>query len=195
MLHPDVDGHGPETVSTPPLLTASLPPRKSSAMSAFGPKQTRQNTQSMSLLGVKRTCSVALHMSAFDPKRTSAVAPHMSAFGGKADMTVCGSLLSRSPFGAKRTSLCATHMSASDPKQTLLFTSGKAFRQYDLVGGRKPCSKKSCSARLRSQSCSEWRCRLMHNRNLHRFSPRPLNARSCKEQTYPELISRSSTRQ
>src|SRR5262245_56331082 len=40
-------------------------------MSAIGPKQTCQNTQSMSLLGVKRTCLFAAHMSAFDSKRTS----------------------------------------------------------------------------------------------------------------------------
>src|SRR6516164_9783548 len=43
----------------------------------------------------------------------------MSAFGGKADMTVCGSPLSRSLFGAKRTCLFALHMSAFDPKRTL----------------------------------------------------------------------------
>src|SRR5215475_8644526 len=42
----------------------------------------------------------------------------MSAFEGKADMTVCGSPLSRSLLGVKRTCLCALHMSAYDPKQT-----------------------------------------------------------------------------
>jgi len=42
----------------------------------------------------------------------------MSAFGGKADMTVCGCLLSRSLLGVKRTSHFAAHMSAFDPKRT-----------------------------------------------------------------------------
>ena len=42
-------------------------------------------------------------MSAYGPKRTSRVAPHMSASGGKADMTVCGCLLSRSLLGVLRT--------------------------------------------------------------------------------------------
>jgi hypothetical protein len=42
-------------------------------------------------------------VSAFGPKQTCASALHMSAFGGKADMTVCGSPLSRSLLGAKRT--------------------------------------------------------------------------------------------
>src|SRR5215510_13568388 len=57
-------------------------------------------------------------MSAFGPKRTSLVALHMSAFGGKADMTVCGCLLSRSLLGVKQTWRCALHMSAFDPKRT-----------------------------------------------------------------------------
>ena len=60
----------------------------------------------------------ALHMSAIGPKRTCAGALHMSAFGGKADMIVCGSPLSRSLLGAKRTSFSALHMSALDPKRT-----------------------------------------------------------------------------
>src|SRR5262245_61050945 len=42
----------------------------------------------------------------------------MSAFGGKADMTVCGSPLSRSLLGVKRTCSVAPHMSAYDPKRT-----------------------------------------------------------------------------
>src|SRR5262249_8656910 len=42
----------------------------------------------------------------------------MSALRGKADMTVCGSPLSRSLLGVKRTCLCALHMSAYDPKRT-----------------------------------------------------------------------------
>src|SRR6516164_6301097 len=58
-------------------------------------------------------------MSAIGPKQTSLVAPHMSAFGGKADMAVCGSPLSRSLLGVKRTWLVAAHMSAFDPKRTL----------------------------------------------------------------------------
>src|SRR5262245_2259837 len=49
---------------------------------------------------------------------------HTSAFGGKADMTVCGSPLSRSLLGVKRTWLCATHMSAYDPKRTCQVSSG-----------------------------------------------------------------------
>src|SRR5215510_1765010 len=61
---------------------------------------------------------VAAHESAIGPKRTSVVAAHTSAFGGKADMTVCGCLLSRSLSGVKRTWLFALHMSASDPKRT-----------------------------------------------------------------------------
>src|SRR5262245_9336045 len=49
---------------------------------------------------------------------------HTSDFGGKADMTVCGSPLSRSLLGVKRTWLCATHMSAYDPKRTCQVSSG-----------------------------------------------------------------------
>ena len=41
----------------------------------------------------------ALHESAIGPEQTSLVALHMSAFGGKADMTGCGCLLSRSLLG------------------------------------------------------------------------------------------------
>src|SRR5262249_24361966 len=44
----------------------------------------------------------------------------MSAFGDKADMTVCGSPLSRSLLGLKRTSPIAPHMSAIDPKRTFV---------------------------------------------------------------------------
>jgi hypothetical protein len=61
---------------------------------------------------------VAVHESAYGPKQTSVVAPHMSAFGGKADMTLCGNPLSRSPLGAKRTCLIAAQMSPFDPKWT-----------------------------------------------------------------------------
>jgi len=57
-------------------------------------------------------------MSAYGPKQTLTRALHMSAFGGKADMTVCGCLLSRSLLGGKRTWLFALHMSAFDPKRT-----------------------------------------------------------------------------
>src|SRR5215475_4862901 len=53
-------------------------------------------------------------MSAIGPLQTS------SAFEGKADMAVCGCLLSRS-LGAKRTCHLASHMSAFDPKRTRLF--------------------------------------------------------------------------
>src|SRR5215469_11559797 len=57
-------------------------------------------------------------MSAFGPKQTLPGALHESAFGGKADMTVCGSPLSRSLLGVKQTSSVAPHMSAFDPKRT-----------------------------------------------------------------------------
>jgi hypothetical protein len=57
-------------------------------------------------------------MSAIGPKRTFLFASHMSAFGGKADMTVCESPLSRSLLGVERTCLLALHMSAFDPKRT-----------------------------------------------------------------------------
>src|SRR5262245_43465303 len=42
----------------------------------------------------------------------------MSALEGKADMTVCGCLLSRSLLGVKRTWAGAVQMSAFDPKRT-----------------------------------------------------------------------------
>src|SRR5262245_35434051 len=42
----------------------------------------------------------------------------MSALGGKADMLVCGCLLSRSLLGVKRTCIAALHESAFDPKRT-----------------------------------------------------------------------------
>ena len=46
----------------------------------------------------------------------------MFAFRGKADMTRCGCLLSRSLSGEKRTYLFAPHMSAFDPKRTSEWT-------------------------------------------------------------------------
>jgi len=67
-------------------------------------------------------------MSAIGPKRTYASALQMSAFGGKADMTVRGSPLSRSLLGVKRTWLFALHMSANDPKRTLVTPFGVWFR-------------------------------------------------------------------
>jgi len=49
-------------------------------------------------------------MSTFGPKQTFASALHMAAFVGKADMTVCGSPLSRSLFGGKADMLfCAAY--------------------------------------------------------------------------------------
>jgi hypothetical protein len=57
-------------------------------------------------------------MSAFGPKRTWGSALHMSAFEGKADMTFCGSPLSRSLLGVKRTLAVALQVSAFDPKRT-----------------------------------------------------------------------------
>src|SRR5262249_12924306 len=47
----------------------------------------------------------------------------MSAFGGKADITICGCLLSQSRLGTKWTCLFALHMSACDPTRT--FTAGR----------------------------------------------------------------------
>src|SRR5262249_4163580 len=66
-------------------------------------------------------------MSAFGPKQTWVSALHMSASGGKADMTVCGCLLSRSLLGVKRTCFVALHESASDPKRTLSVHCGNGF--------------------------------------------------------------------
>src|SRR5262249_26902883 len=58
----------------------------------------------------------------------------MSAFGCRADMTVCGSPLSRSLLGVKQTSSVAPHMSASDPKRTSLFLkSGRPERWRKLL--------------------------------------------------------------
>src|SRR5262245_25250739 len=67
----------------------------------------------------QRTLRPRSPMSAIGPKQTWPRALHMSAFGGKADMTFCGSPLSRSLLGVKRTWLVAAHMSAFDPKRTL----------------------------------------------------------------------------
>jgi hypothetical protein len=49
----------------------------------------------------------------------------MSAFGGKADMTLCGNPLLRSPLGVKRTCCFALQMSAYDQK-------GDSPTDYDL---------------------------------------------------------------
>src|SRR5215475_3099276 len=57
----------------------------------------------------------------------------MSAFGGKADMTACESLLSRSLLGAKRTSRCAAHMSAYDPKRTRLLDRHSPIADHKLA--------------------------------------------------------------
>src|SRR5215467_11087504 len=70
-------------------------------------------------------------MSAIGPKQTWARALHMSAFGGKADMTFCGSPLSRSLLGVKQTSLFATHMSAFDLQRT---SSAKVFLRCTAQG-------------------------------------------------------------
>src|SRR5262245_6782030 len=60
----------------------------------------------------------------------------MSAFKGKADMTVCGCLLSRSLLGVKRTSPFAPHMSAYDPKRTLVAPiPTTVLSPYDAVWG------------------------------------------------------------
>src|SRR5215831_17524855 len=57
----------------------------------------------------------------------------MSAFGGKADMTLCGCLLSRSLLGVKRTWLIAAHMSAFDPKRTSRFPSKSGLREMKVA--------------------------------------------------------------
>src|SRR5215470_4044688 len=101
-------------------------------------------------------------MSAYGPKRTSLVAANMSAFGGKADMTVCGSPLSRSLLGVKRTCRFALHMSAYDLKRTLL-----AFCLSDYRDHRK--CRSECHKRHRSNK-EVWRtivtryliCKLKH---------------------------------
>src|SRR5262245_3731535 len=70
----------------------------------------------------------------------------MSAFGGKADMTVCGCLLSRSLLGVKRTLPFAVHMSAFDPKRTFTTTelsylplsAWRAFPQRAIVRRKQP---------------------------------------------------------
>ena len=83
--------------------------------------------------GDKADMIFAARMSAIGPKQTRALALHMSAFGGKADMTVCGCLLSRSLLGAKRTSLFALHMSAFDPKRTFGALTGRTLFQVVIV--------------------------------------------------------------
>src|SRR5262245_49118911 len=50
-----------------------------------------------------------------------------STHGGKADMTVCRSPLSRSLMGVKRTWRCAPHMSAFDPKRTYIERDARLF--------------------------------------------------------------------
>src|SRR5262245_44449620 len=57
----------------------------------------------------------------------------MSAFGGKADMTGCECLLSRSLLGVKRAWAGAVQMSAFDPKRTSPLQVGKLSR-YDEGG-------------------------------------------------------------
>src|SRR5215475_63807 len=56
----------------------------------------------------------------------------MSAFRGKADMTVCRCLLSRSLLGVKRTCRVALHMSAFDPKRTSC--RGAKYRNLHRIG-------------------------------------------------------------
>src|SRR5215510_6407067 len=64
-------------------------------------------------------------------------AAHMSAFEGKADMTVCGSPLSRSLLGVKRTCLFARHMSAFDPKRTSCVARWYDIRRGDCMRRRE----------------------------------------------------------
>src|SRR5262249_6086218 len=63
----------------------------------------------------------------------------MSAFGGKADMTVCGCLLSRSLLGVKRTCRFAPHMSAFDPKRTSVPTGTWTLSQCIYAPMRGAC--------------------------------------------------------
>src|SRR5262249_26301215 len=55
----------------------------------------------------------------------------VSVIGGKADMTGCGSPLSRSLLGVKRTWAGAVQMSAYDPKRTPSLT---AVSRSDMLG-------------------------------------------------------------
>src|SRR5215510_11582275 len=112
-------------------------------------------------------------MSAFGPKRTSDSALRMSAIGGKADMSVCGCLLSRSLLGVKRTSSVALHMSADDPKRTLLrsitpfgvLASAVTMPSLDFGGGHETSrvhhASRRCDSRLaaRCTCTADWRCR------------------------------------
>src|SRR5215468_1264204 len=86
----------------------------------------------------------APHESASGPKQTSLTALHMSAFGGKADMTVCGSPLSRSLLDLERTCRLAPHMSAHDPKRTFHHPRPGA----DITTREKLPSRRGISARL-----------------------------------------------
>src|SRR5262245_60310272 len=73
----------------------------------------------------------------------------MSAFGGKADMTGCGCLLSRSLLGVKRTWPFAAQMSAND--RTPL-----SLRQVEVVTSvREPQGGGNEAARVHS---IDWRC-------------------------------------
>src|SRR5262249_25463502 len=65
--------------------------------------------------------------------RTSPSATHMSAFGGRADITVCGSPLSRPLLGVKRTS---AHVSAFDPKRTI---GGSDNLVFPLIEPKQVC--------------------------------------------------------
>ena len=56
-----------------------------------------------------------------------------TAFEGKADMTFCGSPLSRSLLGVKQTSLFAAHMSAFDPKRTWAALNERLLSRYDAM--------------------------------------------------------------
>src|SRR5262245_41848372 len=69
----------------------------------------------------------------------------MSALRGKADMTVCGSPLSRSLLGVKRTCLCALHMSANDPKRTY------RFGIYSLIHTLRESSNKRSAFAIRQR--------------------------------------------
>src|SRR5262245_19339830 len=71
----------------------------------------------------------------------------MSAFGSKADMTVCGSPLSRSLLGVKRTCFCTLHMSAYDPKRTSTATS-KLPAQASIMSFLEPRGRGNEAARV-----------------------------------------------
>src|SRR5215475_2749287 len=77
----------------------ATPPHKVRYEAKATTNRAHKTTSSARLRLAQRPRMILRPMSAFGPKRTCASALHMSAFGCKADMTVCGSPLSRSLLG------------------------------------------------------------------------------------------------